>query len=107
MPNLDVLKSPEFSEEAANIPRSFPNTGDAPERPEDIRSDRQWDQDAKVLQKLRDEYEPTAIDPDMSAQNTDARFQDLKSKAQAYKKDDPEGGIDTDFPEFRIEPRRN
>lgn len=107
MPNLDVLKSPEFREEAANIPKSFPVPGEAPVRPKDVRSDKQWDQDARALQQLRDDYVPTAIDPDMSAQNTDARFQELKTKAQAYKQDDPEGGIETDFPEFTIQPRRN
>jgi len=53
MPKIDIMKSPEFTEEAANIVKDYPAVADAPLEPTDVRSDKQWDKDARTLQALR------------------------------------------------------
>lgn len=106
MPKIDVIKSPEFSEDAANIPTSYPRVIDAPIRPEDIRSDRQWDRDAKALQALRAKSVKTDSEPTLSQAEIESEFEALKAKVQAYKKDDPAGGVDSSFHKVDLKPRQ-
>jgi len=53
VPDLDFMKLPEFKEEAENL-AGYPNVEDAPQTPTDVRSDAQWDKDAKKLIAKRD-----------------------------------------------------
>ncbi|WP_427450860.1 hypothetical protein [Litorimonas sp. WD9-15] len=105
MPNLDVIKSPEFSEDAANIERSYPRPVDAPVLPQDVRSGAQWDKDAIALQRLRDLSDKAEPEPVLSEKDIEDRYNALKDKAQAYKDDDP--ATETDFPEVDTRRRRN
>lgn len=105
MPKVDILKSPEFSEEAANISKSFPRVKDAPQAPTDIRSDKQWDKDAREMQALRETPSPIEPAPGLSEPEVKAEFEKQKAKAQAYKKDDPASGpVDIYPPDYQ--PRR-
>lgn len=105
MPNLDVIKSPEFSEDAANIERSYPRAVDAPVQPKDVRSGAQWDKDAKALQRLRNLSDKAEAEPALTEQEIEDRYNVLKEKAQAYKADDP--ATETDFPKIDTRRRRN
>lgn len=102
MPNVDIMKSPEFSEEAANFAKEkdYPDVKDAPLAPTDIRSDKQWDNDARVLLALRSDDTITPADPGPTTSEADAEFERLKAKAQAYKKDDPITGPVQGFPNY-------
>ena len=104
MPKFDLVKSPEFSEDAANIKKDYPRIKDAPLAPTDIRSDAQWDKDVRDLQSLRDTSSPIEDQLGLSEGEAETRFETLKAKAQAYKKDDPDGGPVQGFPDY--EPRR-
>lgn len=101
-PKIDIMKTPEFSEEAANIGTDYPDVKDAPLAPTDIRSDKQWDVDARALQALRDS--PDGIKMQSGPTDTEARieFNALKAKAQAYKNDDPNSGpVDPNIPNYK------
>lgn len=104
MPKLDFIKTPEFSEDAANINQSFPNVEDAPDAPTDVRSDKQWDKDARDLQALRNDRRPVISDEGVTEADDRARFEKLKAKAQAYKRGDPASGPVQGFPPYK--PRR-
>ena len=104
MPKFDLVKSPEFSEDAANISKSYPRVKDAPLAPADIRSDAQWDKDVRDLQALRDTSSPIEVEPGLSEAEAARRYEELKAKAQAYKKDDPASGPVQGFPNYK--PRR-
>ena len=102
VPKFDFVKTPEFSEDAANIDPSFPSVDDAPEVPTDVRSAQEWDKDVRVLQELQ--KNALGVEPSLSETEGDARFEALKAKAQAYKKDDPASGPVEGFPKYK--PRR-
>jgi len=104
MPKIDIMKSPEFREDAANIAKDYPRVKDAPTVPDDIRSDAQWDKDARALQNLRETSIRGEIEPGLTEAEAEAKFEALKAKAQAYKKDDPATGPVQGFPDY--EPRR-
>ena len=104
VPKFDFVKTPEFSEDAANIDPSFPKVDDAPEFPTDVRSANQWDKDVRAMQALRDGARPFGDEDTLTQAQGDARFEALKAKAQAYKKDDPASGPVDGFPKYR--PRR-
>lgn len=104
MPKIDIMKSPEFSEDAANIAKDYPSVRDAPVEPTDIRSAAQWDKDARALQALRETATKIGIEPSLSEAEIEAQFDALKAKAQAYKLDDPAGGPVEGFPDYK--PRR-
>ncbi len=108
VPQFDFVKTPEFSEDAANIDTSFPSVKDAPEAPSDVRSAKQWDNDVRELQALRNAARPIDVEPPFTEVDGEARFETLKAKAQAYKKDDPASGPVQGFPDYRPEykPRR-
>lgn len=104
MPKIDIMKSPEFSEDAANIAKDYPRAKDAPLAPTDIRSDKQWDKDARALQRLRNGSIRSKVESGLSEAEAEAEFEALKAKAQAYKKDDPASGPVEGFPDYK--PRR-
>jgi len=84
--SLDIVKSPEFEEAAANIPETYPRAVDAPLEPEDIRSSKQWDKDARSLQQMQSE----AIGSGLATAQS--------SGAQAYKLDDPARDAGANYP---------
>lgn len=90
VPDLDFMKFPEFKEEAENL-AGYPNVEDAPQTPTDVRSDAQWDADAKKLIAKRDGFGPI---PEGEPAETDAEFNqrvdDLVAKVEEYKLDDPQ-----------------
>lgn len=104
MPKLDLIKSPEFSADAANIGKDFPRVKDAPFEPTDIRSDEQWDKDAQTMMALRDGPHPLNPEAGLSEAEAEARYKALKAKVQAYKLDDPATGPVQGFPNYK--PRR-
>jgi len=104
MPSLDFVKSPEFSEDAANIATDFPEPEDAPLEPTDVRSRAQWDRDARAILALRNRPRGIADQGALTVNQGDARYEELKAKAQAYKKDDPASGPVEGFPKYK--PRR-
>lgn len=104
MPKIDILKSPEFSEDAANINKDFPRVKDAPLAPTDIRSDAQWDKDARAMQALRENPGSIEPAPPIDESTAKAEYEALKAKAQAYKLDDPATGPVQGFPDYK--PRR-
>ena len=67
-----------------------------------MRSAREWDKDVRVLQELQ--KNALGVEPSLSETEGDARFEALKAKAQAYKKDDPASGPVEGFPKYK--PRR-
>ena len=103
LPMIDIMKSPEFSEDAKNIAPDYPRPMDAPPAPNDIRSDDQWDRDARSLEKLRESSIRSELSTNLTKAESEAEFESLKSKAQAYKKDDPASGPVDGFPDY--EPR--
>ena len=56
------------------------------------------------MQALRDGARPFGDEDTLTQAQGDARFEALKAKAQAYKKDDPASGPVDGFPKYR--PRR-
>ena len=105
MPQIDIMKSPEFAEDAANIEKSFPKVKDAPVAPTDIRADAQWDTDARDLLALREPANPIEAAPYFSEVEAQAEYEALKAKAQAYKLDDPATGPVDIYPDDYV-PRR-
>jgi len=104
MPKVDLLKSPEFAEEAANFAKEkdYPEVKDAPLAPSDIRSDKQWDKDVRALQALRDKDDRIEMESGLTDRQAAREYEKLKAKAQAYKKDDPRSGPTVqDFPKFK------
>jgi len=106
VPKIDIMKSPEFAEEAANFAKEkdFPSVQDAPQEPTDIRSAEQWDKDVRSLQALRDGDGEVQMESGPTDRQATAEFNRLKAKAQAYKKDDPKSGPVQGFPDYM--PRR-
>ena len=105
--SLDLIKSPEFAEDAENIETSFPKAVDAPVAPEDVRSSSQWDDDAASLQKLQEASQNRNLGSPEEIDEPNANYEDLKAKAQAYKLDDPAVERDVDYPPSNLKRRRN
>lgn len=101
---IDIMKSPEFATDAVNVGTDYPSVGDAPAAPTDIRSDAQWDTDARAMQALRNNSVLTGAQPGLTEAEVRAEFEALQAKAQAYKLDDPATGPIQGFPDY--EPRR-
>ena len=92
MPDFNLGKLAEFKD--AKIDGDYPSVADAPEVPTEIRSDAAWDQSAKALIGMRDSFE--IPDGDASAKTPAeiaAEFERLRAQTQAYKADDPVGGV--------------
>jgi len=107
LPKIDIMKSPEFVDEAANFAKEkdYPDVKDAPPAPTDIRSDKQWDSDVRSLQALRDNNDGVKMESGPTDREAENEFNRLKAKAQAYKKADPKSGpVDPIFP--KPKPRR-
>ena len=91
MPNLDFIKIPEFRkefrEDAKNIGK-YPEVANAPQRPNDIRSDEEWDKAAKTIMAEGEAFNPPPLNPANKAM-LDAEIENLSQKVEEYKLDDP------------------
>ena len=89
-PKIDLMGGSAFDEDVQNIDSSIPSVDEAPEVPNDIRSDASWDESANTMIKVRDGFSvPDKEYEQPSEAALKARFEDLKNQAQAYKADDP------------------
>ncbi len=91
MPNMDFIKFPdfrkEFKKDAENI-GDFPKVENAPQKPDDIRSDAEWDRAAKDIMNIGDDF--TISDAGgMSSAEIEKEMQRLGKKVEEYKLDDP------------------
>ena len=90
MPKVNLLDLPEFEEDYENI-KDYPKVSDAPPVPTDQRKDQEWDEAARSIMKVRDEFstpaDGEAVESDAAIE---ARIKELIAKAEAYKLDDPE-----------------
>lgn len=90
MPNVDFLKLPEFKEAAAKLSKGFPSVGNAPSRPNDIRSASDWDRAARAIMAERDAMDvPEDGMPAMSDAQVEQDVEALKAQVRRYKLDDP------------------
>lgn len=89
-PKIDLMGGSAFDEDVENIDSSIPSVDEAPDMPNDVRSDVAWDQSATSLIKIRDAFSvPDKEYEQPSEKALKENFQELKNKAQAYKADDP------------------
>lgn len=89
IPNIDFIKFPEFKQEAQNI-GGYPDVADAPQRPTQLRSNQEWDAAAKTIIHERDSFTtPPVYDSYASDEEILSKIEDLSSKVDAYKADDP------------------
>lgn len=87
----DLVDLPEFSEAIDGSDKlDYPNPGDAPVAPTDVRSAAEWDNAANAIIRKRDSFEAPAIVGDVqSDQEIEQNIDALKAKVQEYKLDDP------------------
>lgn len=89
-PKIDLMGGSAFDEDVQNIDSSIPSVDEAPEVPNDIRSDSNWDDSAKTMIEVRDGFSVPDKEYEQPSESAlIARFEDLKNQAQAYKADDP------------------
>lgn len=91
MPNIDFMRLPEFREAAAKLIEGFPDVGQAPTRPDDIRSAAEWDAAARdLIQKRAALSVPKDGSRPMTDAEIDAQVERLKAQIRRYKLDDPQ-----------------
>jgi hypothetical protein len=89
LPQLDLLKLPEFKEESENI-GAYPAVKDAPSLPADVRKASEWDRLANDIIKKRDGV--TAPQEPERAKTTNEIMQEidrLTAEVNEYRADDP------------------
>ncbi|WP_409433914.1 hypothetical protein ACJ3XI_05255 [Litorimonas sp. RW-G-Af-16] len=91
LPDFSMKNLAEFKD--AKLDGDYPDVADAPTPPVDERSDAAWDKAASDLIALRSGFDVPSDDGLLDPTQIDAEFARLKSEAQAYKLDDPVGGI--------------
>ncbi len=90
MPDIDFLKLPEFQEDIENI-GGYPDVASAPQRPEDLPTDAEWDAAARDIMNRRDSFVgPNDGATGMSDAEFEQKIRELSAKVEAYKIDDPE-----------------
>lgn len=91
MPTIDVPGIPEFKEAAAKLVDGYPDASEAPERPEDLRSAREWDAAARELIAHKNGFDLPPLG-DMPATDADieAEVTALRDLVRSYKLDDPQ-----------------
>ena len=89
IPKIDFIKFPEFKKEAENI-GGYPDVADTPQRPTTLRSDEEWDQAAKNIIALRDQFVPPKdYEKPLTDPQVEQKIKSLHEKVEAYKADDP------------------
>ncbi len=92
MPNLDILKTLGFEDEAENF-GDYPSVSDTPTAPTDVRSAALWDDEAKKLIRERDAFSADKIgssEPAKSDAELAREAAALRARVRAYKADDPQ-----------------
>jgi len=93
MPDLSLpkfSKLTEFFDDKDEID-GYPKVADTPSAPTDIRSDAAWDNEAKKMISLREEFNALDADGVVKSDAEIARdLEALKAKVRAYKADDPQ-----------------
>lgn len=91
MPNIDLPGLPEFKEAAQKLIEGFPEVSEAPARPEDIRSAKEWDDAASALMVERGGFVvPELGDTPATESEVSDEVARLKAQVRAYKLDDPQ-----------------
>ena len=87
----DLVDLPEFRDSGADVENlEFPDPMDAPAVPENLRSDQQWDQAAKAMIRIKENFDaPADADEVRTDQEIKQEIEALKSKVKEYKLDDP------------------
>lgn len=89
IPNLDLMKLPDFRAESEKL-GEYPAVENAPGLPSEIRTDRQWDRDAKAIIRIRDNFEaPREPDRVTSASDIEREINRLTDVVNEYRADDP------------------
>ncbi len=89
IPDFDFVKFPEFRQDAENV-ADYPKVEDAPQAPENIRSDRKWDAAAKQIMARRDGLNIPDDENAKTVSEIENEMKKLGQQVDAYKKDDPE-----------------
>ncbi len=91
MPNIDVPGVPEFKEAAAKLVDGYPEVSQAPVRPEDLRSAKEWDSAARTLMSERRGFVvPEKGNMPETEAEIDREIDALKAEVRSYKLDDPQ-----------------
>ena len=89
LPSLDLLKLPEFREDAENLD-SYPSVEDAPALPGDVGSDKLWDNRANKIIDIRDNFNaPEEPDRPVTDDQINREIDRLTDSVNEYRKDDP------------------
>jgi len=90
VPDFDSIKFPKFREEAEHI-GDYPEVGEAPLTPDDLKSDREWDKAANRMLKTHASLEtPKDYSGKKSPEEIRREIEILNAEAQEYKLDDPQ-----------------
>lgn len=89
LPDIDFMGDSDFSEELAELDTSFPGADETPDRPDDVRSDKEWDNAARDMQALFDDVDVPELEPSLSDEAFNQEFETAQQAAKAYQEDDP------------------
>lgn len=89
LPNVDFMGDTDFSEDIEQLDSSFPSADETPDIPTDVRTAKQWDDSARQMQTLYDEVNVPELEPALSAEEFQRRFEAAQEAANEYKEDDP------------------
>ena len=89
IPKLDLIKLPDFKAESEKL-GEFPELANAPGLPEEVRSARQWDNTARNIIKIRDNFK-APIEPDRpkTTKEINREVNRLTREVNEYRADDP------------------
>ena len=91
MPNIDVPGVPEFKAAAAKLVDGYPEVSQAPVRPDDLRSAKEWDTAARTLLSERNGFVvPEKGNMPETKAEVDREIEALKAEVRSYKLDDPQ-----------------
>lgn len=79
----------EFRDSLGDLDKAYMQAEELPERPTGVRSDREWDDAARDMLVLRDNFETPPLEPSLSDDAFDRAFREAQDYADAYKDDDP------------------
>lgn len=89
MPDVDFFDMPEADEAEASL--KYPEVAQAPIVPTDTRSDTAWDQSAREILAIKDEFKTPSKGPDAKTDaEIEAEMRQLRNKVKEYKLDDPQ-----------------
>ncbi len=91
IPDFNMPGLEQFREASAKLVEGYPEVSEAPVRPNDLRSAKEWDAAAKDLMAERGTFVvPEKNGLPETAQEVDKEVEALKAQVRAYKLDDPQ-----------------